>query len=219
MRYTFDKAEKIITELGSYEGEALMWFGQVWELAGKHGFDRCGTPAQLLGAMGFIYGMCRVYNGFAARYFDYEESEIDMEYCCDAIMYDFVRSGEYAELPWGTDDMNEECAEQSVRAFIKYAICDCFAMAPVFEVLGEELGVSKTFASLYYCLNYDKYSLAEWETDDFYYDSPDDEPDEDYEQRKFYASLSGFNEVLDNILNEVDVDKLAAFEWLNENMR
>ncbi|MDE7193339.1 MAG: hypothetical protein K2O14_05150 [Oscillospiraceae bacterium] len=219
MRYNFEKAARIIEEIGSYEGEAMMWFRQVWEIAGKHGFDQCcTTPAHFLNTVGFIYGMCRVYNGFAARYFDYDESEVDMEYCCDIIMHDFVRSGEYAELPLDTDGMDEECVEQSVKAFIKYAICDYFAMAPVFKVLKSELGVSKTFASLYYCLNYEKYSLADWETDDFYYDSPDDEPNEDYEQRKFYASLGGFDELLDNIFNEVDIDKLSAVAWLVENM-
>jgi hypothetical protein len=85
-------------------------------------------------------------------------------------------------------------------------------------VLNKELNLSTTFASLYYSLYYSNYSLQDWETDKYYYNDDPNYYYEDYETRKAYAQCKDVNLIYNDILNEVDEDKMGAFSWLGNYM-
>lgn len=218
-KLTFEDVKNIIDNLGFYEGEAEMWLEQVWTLAERHGYSSFETPFERLNALAFIYGMCRIYLEFTALIDDFE---------CDTVRLDI----DYESLTTETFESEELCLEDeedhtislisdTLREYVNTVIFNENNIRQVFKVLGEELGSSsKVFASLYYCRNYERYSLQSWETDEFYYDGdPEAEPDDDYEQRKLYASMDGIDEIYDNILGMEDFSKMPAFEWISEYLR
>lgn len=222
MVLTFKDLEKIVDDdYNRFEGEGLMWFQLVWTFAEKNGFNSFSTCADKLRAYSFIYGMCLIYQEFTAKLLDYEECSIP-ELCID---YKVLTDSSYydEELFAEVQDESGDWGYDLIRSYAKGIITAEENMLTAFDVLQKELGISKTFASLYYCLNYSQFSLEEWETDEFYYGDIDDkeeleeeiENNQDYEQRKIYASYEGVDEIYDEILNNIDTSKIEAFGWLS----
>lgn len=194
----------------TYEGNAEIWFVKVWELLERDGLTSYDTIPEKMQVYSLAAGMCTVYLEVTARL---------LEYDCADDLYLVPEPEQFAEV--GSDEEAE-----ILRDFIAKAVCNDKGMETVLDVLDRHLGVSRTFAAIYYCLNYEQFSLEDWETDEFYYGDIDD-PDEleqarcsneDYERRKELASCTDDRELLDMILNEVDVPKADAFEWLKQYM-
>lgn len=226
MVLTFNDVEKIVdNDYNRFEGEGLLWFRLVWAFAEKNGFNSFSTCADKLRAYSFIYGMCLIYREFTAKIFEYEECGIP-ELCID---YKALTDSSYYDEEL-FEELEEEAGNSAYELVCSYAKGIITAeenMLTVFGVLQKELDISKTFASLYYCLNYSQFSLEEWETDEFYYgDIEDDEElekekenNQDYEQRKIYASYDGVDKIYDEILNNVDISKSEAFEWISNYLK
>lgn len=217
MNLTFDAVKKIIdSDYHNYEGEAMMWFQLVWSFAERNNLNSFSTYAEKIQAYSFIYGMYLIYQKFTAKQFEYDEcsiSELDFDYgmLIDSSCYDEELQDEMGDI-----------AEKLLVSYLKGIIESEENILTVFRVLQKELGLSKTFALLYYCLNFSHFSLEEWENDDFYYGDIDNKElenaiasNQDYEQRKLYASYDGIDEVFDKILNNVNASKLICFEWLS----
>lgn len=203
----------ILRGITSYEGNAEIWFTKVWELLERGGLTEYHNIPEQLAVYSLAAGMCSIYLEVTARLLEYSDP--------DTLYFD-VDPALFADC----DPESEPERTAILREFLSGAVCNEQGIDRVLTVLKKHLGVNKTFAAIYYCLYYEQFSVADWETDEFYYGDIDD-PDEllearehfaDYERRKELASCTDDLELLGMILNEVDTPRLEAYEWLAENM-
>ena len=209
------------------DGEYMVWFRMIWQLIVREKRHFYSNLAERLALMSMIQGSCRIYQMFAARFFEeiddpeqpelaFPLSDIAKEMLhktdLDAVHYDPAEDGDYPQ----------ELLVQVLSDNLKQDD----NMLPVFAMLRRTIGRERTFAALYFCLNYAKFSIEPWETDEFYYGDIED-PEElqeaidqnyDYEERKRYAACADENEIMDMILNEVDVPRLEGYGFLMEYM-
>ena len=209
------------------DGEYMIWFNMIWELMAREKRHQYRNFAEYLSLLSMIQGSVRIYQMYASRFL---EEDDDPEQ--PLLAFDLENLAK--ELLANTD-LDAVFADPDADAVDPQALlCQVFsdnlrtdsAMTPVFAMLRRTLGRERTFAALYYCMNYAKFSVEPWETDEYYYGDIDD-PDElraavaenqDYEERKQYAACEDVDEILDMILNETDVPRLEAYGWLAEYM-
>lgn len=196
-----------------YEGEPEFWFIKVWELLECEGLTEYNSIPEKMQVYARAAAICTIYQEVSSRLLEFDSVEE---------IYLKIDPAQFTEI-----DLEEEPERaEDLAEFIESAVRSENGLRQVFAVLKKHLGVSTTFAAIYYCLYYNQFSLKEWETDEYYYGDIED-PDElfeeqcrneDYEQRKRYAACENDEELLDLILNEVEIPKLIAFEWLREYM-
>lgn len=205
MKFAFNEVRNVVSDMCYYsEGKPLVWFELIWSLMNKNKMNIYNTIPEKILIYCRIYGMCLVYLKF-----------------CDIIngsngdVGDIDLNIDFASLH--TDFMDED-EEEIVNQYIQSIIINEDNTLEIFNLLSKELNVSTAFSSLYYSVYYEDFSLQDWETDEFYYGDAPDYYDEDYEFRKKYAKCEDVNLIYDEILNNVDTDKLVGFSWLEENM-
>ncbi len=216
----FSEVEKIVSDAINFsDGEPLYWFKGVWSLIEKNNLDQINTTADEIRIYSMIFGMCVVYHEFACvlsdsfNDSDYIELVLDIK---KLIPEDF---GENFFCYNGDEDL--EFGDSHTAHYLEWVIHNLDNKYMIFELLKKELGINKTYASLYYSIKKDEFTLEDWETDDFYYGEGRDENDydEDYECRKRFSACENMNELYNEILNYLDDNKCRAFEWLTEMMR
>lgn len=196
-----------------YEGEPEFWFIKVWEMLERDGLTEYSSIPEKMQVYARAAAICTIYQEVTARLLEFSSPDD---------VYLHIDPAQFAEID--CDDEPERAEDLS--EFIEAAIRSEDGTQQVFSSLRKHLGVSRTFAAIYYCLNYERFSLREWENDEYYYGDVEDPEElfqaqidnEDYEQRKRYEVCENENELLDLILNEVELSKLIAFEWLGEYM-
>lgn len=209
------------------EGKYMVWFRTIWKLIEQEKLHICRNFTEELSLFGLMQGSCRIYQMYASRFL---EEDDDPEQ--PLLPFDLE---ELAKEMLGRTDLDTVYADPDAdgidpQALLVQVLSDNLrtdaAMPPVFDLLKRKLGRERTFAVLYFCMNYEKFSVEPWETDEYYYGEIYD-PDElaaavsenfDYEERKRYAAFADENEILDIILNETDVPRLTAYGWLAEYM-
>ncbi len=210
MRYTLQEVEKI-TGMTAYfaDGEFNYWLRAVWMLMVQEGMDCCESRSEHIRFYSMLYGICKIYRCFMDRIEDTDlDSDPDLEI-------------DYAKLCDASDEEEAEICHD----YLWNLICDSDNMRPVFRLLRRKMNASMVFAALYYSWNYAAYSLEDYETDEFYYGDIEDEEElewarsnnEDYELRKGYADWTD-TEIMDEIMNDLMVDKCVAYEWIAANM-
>lgn len=204
MKFTFDEVCDVVSEECNYfDGEPLIWFEMVWMFMDKYGLNIYNNVPEKLSIYCRIYGMCLIYSKFCdilnGGYGDVDHLDLDIDV-----------ASLYSDYTYDEDETLEE--------YLMNLIEDGNNVKSVFDVLNEDLNLSTAFASLYYSRYYSRYSLQDWETDEYYYADDPNSYDEDYETRKAYAQCKDVNEIYNDILNEVDADRMEAFSWLSNYM-
>lgn len=209
------------------DGEFMIWFNMIWTLMTREKRHQYSNFAEYLSLLSMIQGSCRIYQMFASRFLEEDDDPeqpqlaFDLEDLAKELLANTDLDAVY-DAP-GADAVDPQ-------ALLSQVLSDNLrtdgSMMPVFAMLRRTLGRERTFTALYYCMNYAKFSVEPWETDEYYYGDIDD-PDElraavsenqDYEMRKQYAACEDLDEILDMILNETDVPRLEAYGWLAEYM-
>ena len=209
------------------EGECMIWFRMIWKLIEQEKLHICRSFTEHLSLLGLMQGSCRIYQMYASRFL---EEDDDPEQPLLAFDLETLAKEMLAQADLGSVYDDPDADGIDPQALLQQVLSDNLrtdaAMLPVFDLLKRTLGRERTFAALYFCMNYEKFSLEPWETDEYYYGDITD-PDElaaavsenwDYEERKRYAACEDENEILDIILNETDVPRLEAYGWLAEYM-
>ncbi|MBR3447040.1 MAG: hypothetical protein IKH27_04470 [Oscillospiraceae bacterium] len=209
------------------EGEFMIWFRMIWKLLEQEKLHLYSNFAEYLSLLSLIQGSCRIYQMYASRFL---EEDDDPEQPLLAFDLDDLAKEMLANTDLGTVYDGQDADGIDPQALLKQVLSDNLrtddAMTPVFALLKRTLGRERTFAALYFCMNYEKFSVEPWETDEYYYGDIEDSDELaaavsenwDYEQRKQYAACADENEILDMILNETDVPRLEAYGWLAEYM-
>lgn len=171
--FTFDDLERMIDDC-NFEGAYLDWFREIWKMVEKHNLNRRSGYFDTIRFYRLAHQLCALYLGFTNVLFDWG-SPYDLDIYLDIDYTQVFDSREY----------DEDCVE-SVREHIMSLIEEenFLELEELFR--GVNRGI--LFASLYYCLNSEKFSF-----------------DED-------------KEALDEILNDIDPDKMTAYTWLCEEL-
>ena len=225
---TCDVLNMIESGYGDLEGKYEYWIEFIWEIAKKYDIDAFDTWTDKIRAYSFIYGACMIYALFT-KMLNGDDADEEYIYISLKINYSKLTSGnpyftDKEELITLDEDGNECENWEYIEEFIKCVIFSPENKESVFRLLDKEVGISYTFAALYYCIYYTKFSVSEYESDEDYYgeDSWYSEDEiENYEMRKRFSACkdnADFNEILDMILNVVDMYKLRAYEWLSYYM-
>lgn len=211
MEYTFQDLENIIEDAERFAaGNFMLWMRSVWILIEEYKLNICCTYSEHIQFYSLIYGLCKIYYTFTDKISDTNFDD------------DLYLNIDFDVLGANRDD--EEQTE-AVQNYLNEVISDSDNMSTGFDLLGKKLDASKVFAALYYSMNYSNYSLQSYETDEYYYGNIKDEDErakaicsnEDYERRKYFASCSD-NEIYDDILNDINIDKCETFEWITSYM-
>ena len=186
MRLSFDDVKNIIGDTIEYfDGNPEIWLRMIWALIEKNNMNFYDSKVDKICTLTRVYSMCWIYSNFSAVFYDTYSDIIDMD----------IDYSTLAETDDYTCDDVFDCQDDDLRltveTYLKNIICTSENVSEIFGLLAEELGISKTFASLYYSLQYSQFS--------------DDEYDDEAE-------------IYDEILNNVSADKSAAYEWLDSYM-
>ena len=183
-----------ISDIECLEGNAQLWFDFVWKIIYTTYGCSYRTFKEKLAVYRSVWGMLSLYCEFC--------SKLDSSYA------------QSESVDFEIDFSDVVICERITLEKINKIIYDSSNLNSVYNILIKYMGIDKLFASLYYAINYDLFSLKDWENDEFYYSS-ECEYDENYEFRK--ACISGENEsqIYDIILNEMSVEKLNAYIWLS----
>ncbi len=172
MTFTFHDLERIIDD-GQFDGSHLDWFREVWRIIERRGLNKRSGRFDIIRFYRLVYQLCALYFGFT-----------NVLNGCDPD--DFLI---YLDVDYSQILDSEECdsdSEESVKDYIMSLITE----SDFSEVRNLFLGINRNiiFASLYYSLNFEKFSFEDDKT------------------------------VLDEILNDVDTDKMSAYTWLCEQI-
>lgn len=174
MTFTFDDLERIIED-GNFEGAHRDWFREIWNIVERRKLNRCSGRFEIIRFYRLAYQLCALYFGFTNVYFDCGAPDEFLIY----LDIDYAPMLDGADFDAPDDPDCEESLENYILSLITEQ-----GFGDVRELFAGISG-SVVFASLYYCLNYEKFSF-----------------DDDHTR------------VMDEIVNEVDADKLSAYEWL-----
>lgn len=211
MKYSYADALKITEDFSRYaDGNYKMWLMGVWTIMENTGLNECCSDLELLRFYATLYGACRIYAHFSDLIIDTDFNDdiyLDIDY------------KKFSMLKDGDEEFKD------VKQFISDVISEESNLYHVFDLLKTSMNSIRVFAALYYAYYYKNYSLEDYENDEYYYGDITDRQEleeakaenEDYEQRKYY-SMCDDETILDEILNEVDVNKLSAFGWIDSYM-
>ncbi len=209
------------------EGECMIWFRMIWKLIVREKRQQHSNFTEYLSLLSLIQGSCRIYQMFSSRFLEEDDDPEQPQLAFDLDdLAKMLLANTDLDSVYDTPDADSIDPQALLRQVLSDNLRTDDAMTPVFAMLKRTLGRERTFAALYFCLNYAKFSVESWETDEYYYGDIDD-PDElreavaenqDYEERKRYAACEDENEILDMILNEADIPRLEGYGWLAEYM-
>lgn len=167
--FTFDDLERIIED-GQFDGAHTDWFREIWKIVEKRGLNKRSGQFDVIRFYRLVYQLCALYFGFTNVLLDCGYPDEFLIYL-DVDYAPIIESGEY----------DPDCVD-SIKEYIM-SLIEEYDFSEVRELF---LGINRSmiFASLYYCLNFEKFTFEE-----------DD------------AALS-------EIVNDVDPDKMKAYEWL-----
>lgn len=207
MKFTLNDVKNVIEpQCKFFDGKPMIWIEKIWSIVEKYNLNKIDTYYERIHIYCLIYGICCIYSFFVDKIMGFPDD--DDKYMDFEINYeDLIEENEF-------DDID------SIKDYLNYIIMKSENANEIFELIKKELNVSETFALLYYASNYSMFSLREYETDEYYYSDCDEneiEYNADYEFRKLYANNE--EERNNAILNDVSVDKMVAYEWLNDCMR
>lgn len=168
--FTENEIEDIIKNSCSLEGNFMDWIMAIWTLARECSWHYCKSRVEVLIAYEFIYQMCALYAGFTNALHGKDPEDVDINLNID---YDLLINSENFILT------------RTIKKYIKELISnDGFVMLRLYLC---DTGIEKTFSSLYYCVNYDKF--------------PEDMSED---------------EIQSEILDSIDYESNDAYRWLNE---
>lgn len=186
MRLDFDDVKNIIEDAIEYfEGNPEIWFRMIWTLIENNNMNFYDSKVDKICTLTRVYNICWIYSNFSAAFYDTDPDTIYMDidysslidaedYFCDEVC-----------------DCSDDDLKMTVEAYLRNIICTSENASEIFGLLSEELGMSKTFSSLYYSLQYSQFSGNEY---------------------------SNEQEIYNEILNNVSADKSAAYAWLDNYM-
>lgn len=211
MKLKCSDALKITADFSKHsDGNCELWIRGVWLLIKEHRLNECQSDLELLRFYALLYGACRVYATFS-----------------DLITDTNFNDDIYLDIDYQPFTMFEKDSENAgyIKEYISNVISEESNIGHFFDLLRTTMNSSKVFAVLYYAYHYQQFSLEDFESDEYYYGGITD-PEElenaifdntDYEQRKYYATCDE-DTIVDEILNDIDVHKLSAFEWIDSCM-
>ena len=211
MKYSYADVLKITDDFLRYaDGNCKMWLMGVWTIIEKNGLNKCCSDLERLRFYAVLYGACRIYSHFS-----------------DLISDTYFNDDIYLDIDYKKFSMLKDGDEEfeDVKQFISDVISEESNLYHVFDLLKTSMNSSRVFAALYYAYYYENYSLEAYENDEYYYGDITDPQEleeakaenEDYELRKYYSTCDD-ETILDEILNDVDINKLSAFEWIDSYM-
>ena len=173
MKLTWNDVKPYFEEVQTLtSGRDLYWYQYVWQLLSENKLTHYYSLAEKLVVYGRIYAAVKIYKEFCKLAFD-ESLEFDLY--LEGLTDDRDRQDIYDDLIKSDD-----------------------AMYTVFEVLQANVGLDKTFCSLWTTWEHE-----ELDTQDSY---------EDY--------TNALNHDLDNILNhDMSIGKQVSYEWLSSYMQ
>ncbi len=170
MTFTLNDLEKIIED-GQFDGAHRDWFREIWRIVERRGLNKRSGRFDIIRFYRLVYQLCALYFGFTNVLNDCSPDEFLI----------------YLDVDYSQILDREECdpdSEEDLKDYIMSLITenDFSEVQDLFS----EINTGIIFASLYYSLNFERFSFE------------DD------------------NTVLDEILNDVDADKMSAYTWLCE---
>lgn len=219
MKYTFEDFLKIIEDIGSPEGDSSIWLKKAWSLIEESGCNYCNSKLDYIKFYSLIFGFCDIYNEFTERIYGWSlgeytvELNIDYEKMCDML-------DDYQE--------DEEFVKDELKKYIDSFIFDSENRRYAWRLLDKKYSRSETFALLFYAIHSSRFTLKDYETDEYYYGDCEHEEEfpidkirkEDYEERKYYSSLSEkdlISEIISYVDFIADADIMSTFSWVMDN--
>lgn len=196
MKFNFNDVTNCINK-SDFSGDSQEWFKQVWNLIDKNNLNHFNTIVEKLGVYCRIFGMCAVYAIVSDILQDGDGEYYDINLKID---YEQLINIDLTDEIDFVDDEGYPCNE-IIESYIKNVII--YREENIYEILNllkKELGLSSTFVSIYFTLNYE----------DFLY--------RDYDDINFSYDFEGIYYKIVNDLNDNGINKLRAFEWLEQNM-
>ena len=216
MTFTINDALKIVNDFVCFsDGNSEEWINTVWKIIKKQKLNVCNSDLDLFNFYSILCGLCKIYSHFCDLIFETsfeDDCDLEIDYTAFEIFNTYY------------DEDNDYEDDDTIKCIISSIIYDSNNIYRAFKLLETTMNCSETFAKLYYCLNYEQFTLEDYETDEYYYGDITD-PDEldeakyyyeDYETRKIYATDE--DAMLDEILNNVSSNKVSAFDWISEYM-
>jgi hypothetical protein len=173
MKLTWNDTEKYFTNHTVWVDEtAIYWYQLMWQLLEENNYTIFNSRVEKLVVHSRIYALIKIYREFCYACYD-ENPEFDDD--LESLVEDNEDGDYYVE---------------EKRHIYRELIEDESAEKTIFQLLKENLGREKTFASLWVI----------------------------HDEECFFDSFGDYEEALSDMLNDVTPGKMKAYEWLAERM-